>query len=537
MSLTWSDNAHVILCQRYLAHRPDRHQDTCPRCNRQHETPEEMLDRTSFSNPDFYDLMTRKDFLPNSPTLFNAGLPSGGTFSGCFKFDVADSMLGEGSITDVATLAAAVQKWGGGVGYSVSDVRGKGTSVNSTHGKACGPISVLKHYHSVAYNLITQGGKRNGAQMGILHVNHPDIREFIQCKDESPTELSSFNLSVAMTDEVMRRALADPSSPEGELLLLMAESAHRTGDPGMYFIDVAERGNPTPWLGKLTGTNPCGEVPLLNLEACNLGSLNLTNFITDLPAHGLERWNLPRVDFERLAEVTRTAVRFLDTILDHNKFPDPRITAATLRTRKLGLGVMGWADLLMMLHIPYDSAEALELASRVMQTIQSAAQQESAELALEKGVFPALGLMPDLFGRHGSVPRRRNATLTSIAPTGSISILAGVSSGIEPHYALLNNRFLGDGTKLVERVQTNGFTPKVAHEISWQWHIAHQAAFQRHTDLAVSKTINLPEEATVEDIQSAYVMLWEQGCKGGTVYRDKSRSEQILQATCPTCDT
>ncbi len=511
--LSWSTNAQIILCERYLATRTDRKHAPCDFCDRLHETPLEMLERASFGVPTFLKFMTSGDGLPNSPTLFNAGLPTGGTFSGCFKFDVADMMLGEGSITDIATLAAAVQKWGGGVGYTVSDVRQKGSIVNSTHGSACGPLAVLRHYHSVAYNLITQGGKRDGAQMGILHVDHPDIREFIDAKNDLQGTLSSFNLSVAMTDQVMKAALADLEGSEAGLLTQIATSAHRTGDPGMYFIDIAEATNPTPWLGKLTGTNPCGEVPLLNYEACNLGSINLANFVVG-----------DRVDLDRLASVTDTAVRYLDTILDNNSFPDPRIANATLATRKLGLGVMGWADMLMALNIHYDTNEALDLAEMVMDTIQREAHKTSKLLAKEKyipsGLWPLVNDRPE--------EARRNATLTCIAPTGSISILAGVSSGIEPHFALENTRVLGSGQVLREQVNHNGFIPKVSHEIGWPWHIWHQATFQRFTDLAVSKTINLPEEASVDDIRSAYVMMWQENCKGGTVYRNRSRP-QVLE--------
>lgn len=514
----FNDNAMTILCKRYLRPLPDKPGIIgvkCPHCGKYHETPAEMIDRVTFGNDDYYNLLASLDFLPNSPTLFNAGTGNG-TFSACFKFDVDDSLEG---IMDVARKAAFVQKWGGGVGYCLSAIRPKGKMIRSTHGKACGPIAVLRLYHSVAL-MITQGGKREGAQMGILHVDHEDIREFIHCKESDPEAFSTFNLSVACTDRFMGKATNQPGHhPEYILLKEMADCAWKTGDPGCYFIDTAEKANPTPWLGRLTGTNPCGEVPLLDNEPCNLGSINLTHMVDPRLTNDIA------FDFEKLERIARLATRYLDYVLDHNSFPDPAITRVAQATRKLGLGVMGWADTLALLGIHYDSDVALEFADKVMSTIQRVAHDESRKLGQEKGVCPA-------FVEEGGLgtPQRRNAALTCIAPSGTISVLAGVSSGIEPHFTLEGSRAMGDGTRLEEKahVDIGSFRPHTAHEIGWIWHIKHQARFQQYTDLAVSKTINMPETATPDDMLNAFIMAWQLGCKGITCYRDKSRAHQII---------
>ncbi len=528
-------NAQTVLCKRYLAPDPNDSREPCLHCGNRHETVEEMFDRVSFGNEEYYELMARLDFLPNSPTLFNAGLPGAGTLSACYKFDVQDSME---SIMEVARKAALVQKYGGGVGYYLGNLRPKGALVHSTHGKACGPVAVMGLYHSIA-EMITQGGKRAGAQMAILPCDHPDVIEFIHCKDEGDA-LSTFNISVSLTDSFMKQATKDSTSGEAALLHTMAESAWKTGDPGCYFVDTAERANPTPWIGKLTGTNPCGEVPLLDNEPCNLGSINLTSFV--IPnLDSLIDVKLPTFlfHFDRLRRVVHTAVRFLDDILGHSQFPDLVIDAAARRTRKLGLGVMGWADTLALLHIPYDSQEALDLGEEIMSLIQKTAHRESVLLGQQKGHFDIekrareeynTAAYPPLCLEVDGKKHRRNATLTCIAPTGSISIIAGVSSGIEPHFALENTRVMGDGTELTEKVAEHpGFRPKTAHEVGWAWHIQHQATFQKYTDLAVSKTINMPETATVKDVYDAYVMAWQEGCKGITIYRDHSRGQQVLE--------
>lgn len=494
--------ARKVLCKRYLLYRPES--DECALCGVRHETPEEMLERVSLGNEEFYNMMASLDFLPNSPTLFNAGSGQG-TFSACFKFDVDDTMV---SIMDVARKSAFVQKWGGGVGYCLSALRPKGAPIRSTQGRACGPVATLRLYHSVAL-MITQGGKREGAQMAILHCDHPDVAEFIRCKDTDPEAFSTFNLSVACTNDFMNKATSDSRCRESDLLHDIVECTWRTGDPGIYFIDTAEESNPTPLLGKLSGTNPCGEVPLLDNEPCNLGSINLSKFV--LPDRSF--------DFPRLKEVAHVATRYLDEVLDHNEFPDPLITEMAYKTRKLGLGVMGWADTLALMRVPYDTGHAVRFGAEIMRLIQLSAHTESESLKESKGVCPAL---PD--------GTKRNATLTCIAPAGSIAVLAGCSSGIEPHFMLKGERMMGDGTMLPESLlgRFGDFVPKIAHEIDWSWHVDHQVAFQKCTDLAVSKTINIPNASSVQDVHDAFVAAWRKGCKGITVYRDGSRRLQVL---------
>lgn len=832
----FSENALTVLGKRYLL--PD-------------ETPDGLIERVSFGNADYYDMLARLDFLPNSPTLFNAGTDQG-TLSACFKFDVPDSMDG---IMDVARKAAMVLKFGGGVGYTLSALRPHGAPVRTTHKVAGGPVQFMGLYHAVAMS-ITQGGKRAGAQMAILHCDHPDIEEFINAKaTEAKAEtLTTFNISVAATDAFMHDAINVPGSEPARLFALMTENAWRTGDPGCYFIDAAERHNPTPWLGQLTGTNPCvtgdtmiltrqgqrpiqdlvgqptevwngdewslvipeqtgqnqpilrvrltnglyidctpyhgfyrkdgtkiearhlkpgdqleklalsiqpnpganaytraylagfyagdgfydnyhrraainfcgtekiaigrelerqgliklrrfneeqdsqrgyllgeydktavpldaeprerlewlaglldsdgcvafngkgkdnyayqissinrrflrqtlllcqslgatgaiglmttgggkpmpggiydtqdcyrltlastqvvnllamglpvqrlykgpnnpqrsagryptvesvkrrpnadvycfteplrhrgvfngiltaqcGEVPLLDNEPCNLGSIHLAHmFNPNNLADGL--------DWQWLKHTARLATRYLDDVLDHNQFPDPAITDAALTTRKLGLGVMGWADLLCLLNIPYDSQSAVDLGAEIMRTINETANEESIALAHSKGVAPAYAhpsapaaLLPDYLPR--------NVTRTCIAPTGTISILADASSGIEPHFALQTTRRMGNHgeTILVQNIpvleRSGGFAPKTTNEIGLEWHVKHQAAFQQHTDLAVSKTINLPNSATIADIRRAYALAWESECKGITVFRDGCRNSQVLTADQP----
>lgn len=492
------------------------------------EKAEDMFRRVAAGNQEFVQVMERLDFLPNSPTLMNAGTQHEGksTFSACFKFDVSDSMLdGDDCIVETGRKAVSVAKWGGGVGYYLGNLRARGAPIRSVHRVACGPVNVLWWYNDIGTRLITQGGRRELAQMAILPWKHPDIREFIHCKDENPQALRTFNISVSVTDDSMQQVFSEPASSQDRMLWdEIIDSAWKTGDPGLFFADTAERANPTPWLGKLTGTNPCGEVPLLNNEACNLGSINLGNFVT------VNR----TVDWSRLEEVVRVAIRFLNNILDRNRFPHPAVTAAVAMTRKIGLGVMGWADMLALLHIHYDTMEAVELGSKVMKHIDDVALDESCLLGKRHGPYP--GYRPE-----SREPACRNATRTCIAPTGTISILADASSGIEPHFALEWDRTLNAGVKDKEEIiheripvweRLEGFRPKTASEIPWVWHVRHQAAFQKHTNLAVSKTINMPSSATREDIAGAYRMMWESGCKGGTVFRDGCRStgEQVLRA-------
>ena len=525
----FSPNAQVLLCKRYLR-KGDSH-PLCPHCNEKHESAEELFERASFGREDFYNLLAGLDFLPNSPTLFNSG--SEGTLSACFKFDVQDTME---SILDVGRKSALVQKWGGGVGYCLSELRPKGAHIRSTHGKACGPVVVMRFYHSIAV-MITQGGKREGAQMAILHCDHDDIEEFIHCK-ETEGVLDTFNISVAITDDFMEKTI-EGEEEESKLFDEIVKNAWSNGDPGLFFIDTVERSNPTPWLGKLSGTNPCGESPLLDNESCNLGSINLAHFvlkgiIIENPGEVSSVTISPSgdkytaIDWGRLKEVVRLAVRYLDCVLDENFYPVSEVKEATLETRKLGLGIMGWADALAMLCIPYDSQEAISLGGQLMKTIQETAHDESKKLCNEKGICSAFEEEASRSQMDDDV-WRRNACVTCVAPTGSISTLANCSSGIEPHYSLEYAQIMGDGTKLHRKLDFGDFVPKTALEISYEWHIKHQAAFQKYTDLAVSKTINMPNSATIEDVRDAYVMAWKSGCKGVTVYREGSRVKQALE--------
>jgi len=493
-----SETSQRVLCKQYL--RKGEDYPECPICKQRHETLDELMDRVSFGIAPYREMLSRFDFLPNSPTLFNAG--SNGTLSACFKFDVEDTME---SILDVGRKAALVQKWGGGVGYCLSALRQEGAPIRSTHGKACGPIAVMRMYHAIT-EMITQGGKREGAQMAILHCTHPDLVRFIKCKEEE-SAFNTFNISVAATDEFMQNV----DTVYKDLFDMIVSHAWANGDPGLYFIDTAERANPTPELGKLTGTNPCGEVPLLDNEACNLGSINLSHFVVPdgkHPGYGF-------FDFDRLKGLTHLATRYLDEVVERNFYVVPEIQEATLRTRKLGLGVMGWADALAMLHIPYDSQEACDLGTEVMKTIQFTGHEASDELFKTKGPCPASDT-------------KHNMCVTCIAPAGTISTIANCSSGIEPHFSLEYTQVMGDGTKLQRKMDFGNFVPHVANEVSWEWHVKQMATFQKYTDLAVSKTINMANNATIEDVRSAYVAAWEQGCKGITVYRDGSRVKQAI---------
>jgi len=507
-----SEVSQKLLCKQYLRKSDDC--SVCEFCGQRHETLDELFDRVSFGVPEYREILAAFDFLPGSPAIFNAG--GNGTLSACFKFDVQDTME---SILDVATKSALVQKWGGGVGYCFSELRQKGAPIRSTHGKACGSISVMRLYQAVT-EMITQGGKREGAQIAILHCDHPDIEEFIHCKDVEGI-LNTFNVSVAVTNKFMNR-VADGMQRETALFAAIVKGTWRNGEPGIYFIDRAEEANPSPVLGKLTGTNPCGEVPLLDNESCNLGSINLAHFVTP----DLKHIGYGYFEFERLRKVVRLATRYLDRVIEENFYPVDEIKEATLRTRKLGLGVMGWADALALMGISYDSQEAVDLAGNVMECIQETAHSESEGLAENYGVCDAFEVGTSCPG--DVFPQRRNACLTCIAPTGSISTLANCSSGIEPHYSLEYTQIMGDGTALKRKVDFGKFVPKVADEIGWEWHVKHQAAFQEFTDLAVSKTINMPNSATEKDIAEAYMLAWKLGCKGITVYREGSRIQQAI---------
>jgi len=508
----------------------------------------------------FYQLMASLEFLPNSPTLMNAGRELG-QLSACFVIPVDDSME---SIFNAVKYTALIHKSGGGTGFSFSRLRPEGDFVKSTSGVASGPVSFMEVFDTTT-DVTKQGGTRRGANMAILNIDHPDIMRFITAKD-NPTALTNFNLSVAVTNEFMEAVkaskdynLVNPRTKEvvkklnaREVFDKIIDMAWKTGDPGIVFIDQINKANPTPQLGRIESTNPCGEQPLLAYESCNLGSINLAKMLKASDG-GFE------IDYPKLAETVKVAVRFLDNVIDVNKFPLPQIDEMTKKTRKIGLGVMGFADMLIELAVPYDSEEALKVATEIMRFVHDEATKASVELAKERGIFPAFS--GSIYDKPGS-PRVRNASCTTIAPTGTLSIIAACSSGIEPLFALSYTRNILDGTKFVEVnpyfeevAREGGFYSKelmqklaegahlgdiegvpdetkrlfvTAHEISPEWHVRVQAAFQRSTDNAVSKTVNFPHEATREDIAKVYMMAFDEGLKGITIYRDRSRDAQVL---------
>jgi ribonucleoside-diphosphate reductase alpha chain len=504
----------------------------------------------------FAEALLRREFLPNSPTLMNAGTASG-QLSACFVLPVEDSLE---SIFDAVKQMAIIHKTGGGTGFSFSRLRPAGDSVQRSLGVASGPVSFLDVFDA-ATGVVVQGGRRRGANMGVLRVDHPDVRAFVAVK-RGEGRITNFNLSVATTDAFWRAALAggpiDLVSPRdgkvvesvdaGALLDEIAESAWASGDPGVIFLDAIDRENPTPALGPLEATNPCGELPLLANESCNLGSIRLDAFVRE-----------GALDAERLDAAVALAVRFLDDVVEVSRHPLPEIARTTRANRKIGVGVMGFADALVDLSIPYDAAEAVAFAERVMSRISAAAQRASERLAAERGVFPSWE------GSRAAAQglRLRNATLTSIAPTGTISILADCSSGIEPYYALAFVRNVLDGARLhetnprfeaalhaagawnedlVAHVRTTGAArgvpgvpPDVAKlfptatDVAPRVHLAVQAAFQRHVDNAVSKTVNLPADATPAQVREIYVEAWRLGLKGVTVFREGCRARAVLE--------
>lgn len=478
-------------------------------------TVDNMFDLASLGNPEYRALMTNLLFLPNSPTLFNAGRGNGCTLSACFVFDVFDCMLThngkvrEDSIVRTREKAVAVAKAGGGVGYYLGNLRPRNSPIKSVHRVACGPLGVLHDYQQIS-RLMTQGGRRELAQMAILPFDHPDFPEFIHVKNADPEAYNSFNISGRWTGAGLRT--------HASLLREQATSAHATGCPGVLFDDHVNAANRNPHLGRINATNPCGETPNRSDEPCNLGSLALPRFVSTNRT----------IDFDALAHTIRLSIRFMDDILTANVWPHPSIERAALLTRKLGLGVMGFADLLAMMHIHYDTPEALDLSARLSDFIRTTAREASAELARELGPYTGydVTLTDDVM--------LRNETVTSIAPTGSIAIIAGCWGGIEPHFALDCQRTTSEGLVLQDGVQAwvrercEGFTPRIASEISPEWHVRHQAVWQSNTCLGVSKTVNMPNSATVDDVLKVYTLAHELGCKGVTVFRDGCRSEQVL---------
>lgn len=564
----FSANALTVLEKRYL--KKDKEGKVV-------ETPEEMLRRVAeniasaerLHNPQadtgemarkFYRLMSSLTFLPNSPTLMNAG-HSLQQLAACFVLPIEDSLE---SIFSAVKQSALIHQSGGGTGFSFSRVRPRQDIVGTTGGIASGPVSFIRVFNMTT-EVIKQGGTRRGANMGILRVDHPDILEFISVK-EDPKELTNFNLSVGVTDAFMEAVekgetypLLNPHRkaivaqlPARDVFTRMAEAAWRSGEPGVIFLDHVNAHNPTPVLGTIEATNPCGEQPLLPYEACNLGSINLAAMITEDEA-------FPAIDYRELEAAVRLAVRFLDNVIDVNRYPLPEIEAMAKGNRKIGLGVMGFADLLLLLGIAYDSEEALQVAEEIMGFIHKAAWEESARLARERSPFPNFG--KSIFNESNREPVR-NATVTTVAPTGTLSILANCTSGIEPLFALSYERNVLGGIRLREinpsflhLARREGFYSealikglqegaplralprlpgrissilRTAFDIAPEGHVRMQAAFQKHTDNAVSKTINFPPQATVEDVARVFRLAYTLGCKGITVYRSGSREHQVL---------
>lgn len=506
----------------------------------------------------FYRMMTNLEFLPNSPTLMNAGRPLG-QLSACFVLPVEDTMEG---IFEAIKQAALIHKSGGGTGFSFSRLRPCGSAVNSTGGVASGPISFMKVFN-MATEAVKQGGTRRGANMGILRVDHPDIMEFIHCKTNNK-EITNFNISVGLTEKFMNAVEAGKDyelvDPHGgrvtgtlnarEVFECIVDAAWHNGEPGIIFLDRLNRDNVVPKAGEIESTNPCGEQPLLPYESCNLGSINLTKMLR-------EENGVYSFDWDKLKATAKKAVHFLDNVIDANKYPLKEIDFMTKQTRKVGLGVMGWADALLRLKIPYNSEQAVRLAETVMRAVTEAGREESRELAKARGTFP-------LFQESTldqELPQR-NATVTTIAPTGTLSLLASCSSGVEPIFGYVYIRNIMDGTEMIEvnpilrevleerglysdelmkKIAKQGSLEGIeeipeeirrvfvsAHEVSPEFHIRMQAAFQRHTDNAVSKTVNFCNSATREEVAEVYKLAFRLGCKGVTIYRDGSRSEQVL---------
>ncbi len=573
--VTLTRNALKVLRERYLLRDPET--------GKLADTPEEMFKRVAkvVAKPelnyttryeakkiedDFFWMMDNLYFLPNSPTLMNAGTKLG-QLSACFVLPIEDSLE---SIFNSLKDAALIHQTGGGTGFSFSNLRHEGARLNLTGGMSSGPLSFMEVFDK-ATDIIKQGGRRRGANMAILRVDHPDVEEFIMAKTIDG-RLSNFNISVALTDEFMdavkkneyfdlrnvrnRRSFRKVNARK--IFNLIADTAWKCADPGVVFIDRMNKYNPTPHIGKFESTNPCGETPLLPFESCNLGSINLSKFVTD-----------NKVDYELLEKVVKLSVKFLDNIIDVNSYAIKEIEVATKASRKIGLGVMGFADMLIKLNIPYNSEEALEVAGSVMKFIGEKGQEMSVELAKERGVFPNfLGSMYDTGKKEDRV---RNATVTTVAPTGTISIIAGCSPSIEPLFAVAYERNIMDkvfisvnglfkdiarrkgfySKELIDKVAKQGTVHNIeevpeeirkifitAHEVSPEYHVKMQAMFQKYTDNAVSKTVNFTSTATVEDVRKTFMLAYKEGCKGITIYRDKSKENQVFNVgnVCLMCE-
>ncbi len=562
-----TDNASVVLERRYLS--KDRDGQVV-------EDPDSLFHRVAQNlsqaelnygaseaerqavEDKFYEAMRHLEVLPNSPTLMNAGRELQ-QLSACFVLPVSDSLE---AIFDEVKQTALIHKSGGGTGFSFSRLRPEGDIVGSTGGVASGPVSFIRAFDT-ATDVVKQGGTRRGANMGILNVNHPDILKFIKSKEDG-RQLNNFNISVAVTEEFMKKAnegqefdLINPRTGKvtgalnaKDVFDLMTQLAWKTGDPGLIFLDRINKDNPNPHLGAIESTNPCGEQPLLPYESCNLASINLARMVTYADSD-------VSIDWERLDEIVDITVHLLDNVIDMNNYPIPEIAEMSRKTRRIGLGIMGFADLLVQLGIRYDSEEGLQVARDVMGHIQERSFRASTALAETRGTFPAWD--GSIYSRTGL--KMRNSAPTTIAPTGTISIIAGASSGIEPLFALSYVRNVMDNTKLVEGytyfeavAKNEGFYSdelmerlaekgsletldvpqwvkevfRTSHDIDPEWHVKMQGAIQQHTDNSVSKTINFPHNATVEDVAEAYMLAYELGLKGITVYRDGSKAGQVL---------
>ncbi len=572
-----TENAMAVLKRRYLL--KDSQGNII-------ETPQELFKRvahfiaqadknygksdTDIQNTEqqFYDIMASLCFLPNSPTLMNAGRTNG-QLSACFVLPVGDSME---EIFETNKHAAIIHKSGGGTGFSFSRLRPRNSIVASTSGIASGPVSFMTVYDA-STEAVKQGGTRRGANMGILRVDHPDILEFISCK-ENTNKITNFNISVAITDSFMEALtsnasfpLIDPRTQEvyikddkevwlqaQDLFDTIVAHAWQTGEPGLIFIDRMNRLNPTSPSETIEATNPCGEQPLPPYDSCNLGSINLSQFVLNEKSENFT----DSIDWEKLGDVIRTAVHFLDNVIDQNCYPLPQIEEQTKKNRRIGLGIMGWADMLVQMHIPYNSKRALQLAEKVAEFIELEARKHSSELAKSRGKFPN---WENSKYKNQNISMR-NATVTTIAPTGTISIIAGCSSGIEPYYSIAFERNVMDGSKLMEvnkffkdsAIEQQFYSDELLQEIASkrtiadidkipdslkkifltsadikaEEHIKMQALFQKYCDSSVSKTINFPESATTDDVARAFLLAYEEGCKGLTIYRDNSRPNQVL---------